>query len=254
MTNPEFSNSGEMVASTLRGYRSWVLRAVEPDTAMDYRKDGWVLGSVGVGAHWESKSITARCVKFGSVVAASMLKNWGIEAKNKDHEAPHNGCTCGIYGWYEPEWANRYHTGSIMGVVEYSGRILMGSKGFRAEKAKVVAITMGSSKVARDQFAKSIHFIEHLKKFIEVMSEGTNNSIVRVNYGGLQGFLSEKMNADMKDYEKTVRTIVENMGIEYLESCDMMREKYPPELDTVENIIGSKLVRYGNGDPSESLF
>lgn len=57
-----------------------------------------------------------------------------------DHEAPHPDCSCGIYAHYLP--LESYHSWSdkIYGVIEASGRILMGTKGFRAENAKIVAL------------------------------------------------------------------------------------------------------------------
>ncbi len=63
-----------------------------------------------------------------------------LDNPEPEHEAPHPDCSCGIYAHYLP--LESYHSWSdkIYGVIEASGSILMGTKGFRAEKAKIVAL------------------------------------------------------------------------------------------------------------------
>jgi hypothetical protein len=63
-----------------------------------------------------------------------------------DHKAPFVGCRCGIYAWYQPDDTGILHAG-VFGAVEASGVILLGDRGFRAERARVVAIVTRSRRV-----------------------------------------------------------------------------------------------------------
>jgi hypothetical protein len=74
------------------------------------------------------------------------------------HESPHAPCQCGFYASYDPQtdfysfpWNHPfpYHFGELRthdtwfhAVVEMSGRVLMGSRGVRAEKMKIQAIAL----------------------------------------------------------------------------------------------------------------
>lgn len=59
-----------------------------------------------------------------------------------DHQIPSAACLCGLYGWYNPQYALHEHTGDVVGVIEVSGRILMGTMGFRAERARIIALAV----------------------------------------------------------------------------------------------------------------
>lgn len=60
-----------------------------------------------------------------------------------EHEAPGKYCSCGFYGWYEPSPSNfTQFSGPVIGVTENTGRIILGSKGFRAQKSKIVAVAL----------------------------------------------------------------------------------------------------------------
>ena len=55
-----------------------------------------------------------------------------------DHrKAPVTHCTCGFYGLYVP---NAVDNVDVRGVVEVSGRVILGTRGVRAQKAKIVAL------------------------------------------------------------------------------------------------------------------
>lgn len=57
------------------------------------------------------------------------------------HAAPHKDCRCGFYGWYDPR-DHRMVPASLTAVIEASGRIVLGEHGFRAERARVVAVAL----------------------------------------------------------------------------------------------------------------
>lgn len=57
-----------------------------------------------------------------------------------DHRVAQLDCTCGFYAYFDRE-ANPYHkNGNVLGLVEGFGNVTVGSRGFRAEKAKLVAL------------------------------------------------------------------------------------------------------------------
>lgn len=66
--------------------------------------------------------------------------------QTKKPESPHSRetCQCGFYGYYDG--SNDYHQkGRISGVVEGYGEVLIGTRGFRAAKARIVALRIPKS-------------------------------------------------------------------------------------------------------------
>jgi hypothetical protein len=57
------------------------------------------------------------------------------------HEPPVAGCTCGLYAWYLPGSAT-VALGPASAVVAASGRCRLGDRGFRAEAARIEAVTL----------------------------------------------------------------------------------------------------------------
>lgn len=152
MSNPQFSGKGEseLVAGTLRGYRSW-------NVDLDGR-----LWSIGCGMPWDARVMRARCRKPGThthpytdqvnlIVPGSLVVNTITNTRERrcsnydcpdipQHPVPDRDCTCGVYGWYVPVWTAIEHRGNVMGVIECEGRVVLGTSGFRAEKATIVAV------------------------------------------------------------------------------------------------------------------
>jgi hypothetical protein len=83
------------------------------------------LSSVIQGAgHWDDGVCEARCVK------------------DPTHEAPADGCKCGIYGTHTLEALfSRYpeHSSRIVAVIAPEGRTVTGPKGLRTAFARIVA-------------------------------------------------------------------------------------------------------------------
>lgn len=97
-----------LVPGSLRVYRDWLITP-----------DGYL-----AALHWpqvwdKAEGNEARCAKVYL----------------GQHASPHLRCTCGFYGKYLPE-----DMGLLHGVAELSGRIILGTKGARAQYAKPVAI------------------------------------------------------------------------------------------------------------------
>jgi hypothetical protein len=65
-----------------------------------------------------------------------------------DHTAPQNGCTCGIYAWYDPpaRTASAATPELVAGAVALWGQIELHAHGMRAEHARLVALALPLSR------------------------------------------------------------------------------------------------------------
>lgn len=107
-----------LVPGSLRVYRDWLITS-----------DGYL-----TALHWpqvwsEAEGNEAHCTKVYSMQ--------GSGVRLRPHASPDINCTCGFYGKYLPE-----DTGWVHGVAEFSGRIILGTKGARAQYAKPVAVNL----------------------------------------------------------------------------------------------------------------
>jgi hypothetical protein len=119
-----------LVAGTLRGYRTWrgVTRWTQvPDGALP------LTAVTQRGVVW-SPVLTARCSPLRLRPPPDAPPD-----DSERHSAPSVGCTCGIYAWYEPEDAGILNA-RVFGAIQASGVVLMGERGFRAERAEIVAV------------------------------------------------------------------------------------------------------------------
>lgn len=114
-TQREYLGEEILIPSSLLGFRQW------------YWKEGSI-SSFG-NSKWTNGSLTSVCERF-SVLGDT----------KEEHSSPYMECSCGIYAHYLP-LESYERTYNIFGVIEASGRIFMGTKGFRAEKAKIVALS-----------------------------------------------------------------------------------------------------------------
>jgi hypothetical protein len=68
-----------------------------------------------------------------------------IRADRKEHRPGHPDCTCGIYAYHDLlslKPTPRAFPTAVFGLVNAYGHVTVGTKGFRAEKADVVALTL----------------------------------------------------------------------------------------------------------------
>jgi hypothetical protein len=117
-------------------YRAWQLDA--DGTIMSFH---WLCPEVWSTSEW----VGARCTGFGD----------NLETGRPHHQAPAEGCECGIYAWkrqddvreFLPPYPNpllpngppfRPHYAS--GVVELGGKVIEHEFGYRAEWARIVGI------------------------------------------------------------------------------------------------------------------
>ena len=112
----------ELVAGTLRGYRTWRL---VPRGAP--REPGVLpLASVTRPQVTWRPTLSASCT---SVEFAPM--NPSPPPSKSTHRAPARECHCGIYAWYAPADARTF-SAEVFGVVQASGLVMLGTSGFHS--------------------------------------------------------------------------------------------------------------------------
>ena len=125
-----------LVPGSLRGYRTW--RLLSRRAAAQLPDGSLPLVSVTRrNVRWE-RTLTAHCEPPGPGSVGPVPS-----ASGGGHHAPETQCVCGIYGWYDP--TDTYMTSArVFGVVEASGLIIMGERGFRAQQATIAAVVTRS--------------------------------------------------------------------------------------------------------------
>ena len=136
MTTPTnyTGDSFGMLMGALRGYRVWTAKKTPIEKDGDPMFRLYSLNS----ERWDGPEMTAQCRK-----AAWITKEVGHAS------SPDKNCTCGIYACHEPkgDFTNLVQerpsydgTTRIAGVVEGTGRIVVGHYGFRSEHMRIVAL------------------------------------------------------------------------------------------------------------------
>lgn len=118
-----------LVPGSLRGYRTWRLQSRRAQRS----DDSMPLTSVTRDVVW-NPTLTASCTPKDAAAAGA----WAPDG-DADHRAPAAGCRCGIYAWYDPADTAMVRA-RVFGVVEATGLVLMGDRGFRAERATITAV------------------------------------------------------------------------------------------------------------------
>jgi hypothetical protein len=115
-----------LVPGTLRGFRQW-----RPGLDQSLRPV-----NIQEAPPWSRGINHAICSPKESLYTGAYAR---------PHSAPHSPCQCGFYAHYDPEisvplnyYVNSPHT--VHGIIEASGKVIMGTRGFRAEKAEIVAL------------------------------------------------------------------------------------------------------------------
>lgn len=125
-----FGDEVPLVPGTLRVYRSWL-----PSV------DGW-LEAINFPYLWGPGVNQACCMgrkgTGNNITPASQV--------------PARDCTCGFYATYTPELTSL----GINGVIEVSGKVILGTRGVRAKRARIVAVAMNPVTMLR-----YTGFVEH---------------------------------------------------------------------------------------------
>jgi len=125
-----------LVPGSLRGYRTWRLAS-----RLENVPDGML----------PMTSVTRRDVLWTPTMTAACTPDVGPTLRRRpperSHAAPSSGCKCGIYAWYAPDDTALLRA-RVFGAVEASGIVLMGDRGFRAERARVTAVVTRRPRLA----------------------------------------------------------------------------------------------------------
>jgi hypothetical protein len=130
-----------LVPGSLRGYRTWrpagrrvhVPAGTLPLTSVTRRRVVW------------PPTLVARCAPSPSGRRQQAPED--EPEPDDDHHAPQAGCDCGIYAWYAPDDTRILHA-RVFGAVEASGLVLLGDRGFRAERVRIKAVATRNRRVA----------------------------------------------------------------------------------------------------------
>lgn len=161
-----FSEQGpqdwDFAIGSVTGYRWWYWHV--PPKLAGYRDEEWANGpdsySYLVGAYkgeWEPGRIEAQCKSHGTGLSYSFKAELEYE-----HIVPANRCGCGFWAYWDqglkaeeilynaakqPNIVREYYLNKtpmvkvpVLGVVEGSGRTIIGTKGFRSQYAKIKAL------------------------------------------------------------------------------------------------------------------
>lgn len=126
----------ELVTGTLRVFRTW--RAAPRG-----------LSALALRTPWNPDgSLTARCEGRRGCDCDECLETWRRRHPIHDRkDAPYAPCMCGIYGWYDvnrliltPSPIRTYVR--VHGSMRVWGRVVMGTKGVRAQHAQIEALVV----------------------------------------------------------------------------------------------------------------
>lgn len=128
-----------LIVGTIRGVRSWTINS-----------DGRLWPRIYcAGGAWGPEENTAIChhpsMKAATAAIAQGLTHRYIHLQRfidrvPTHRVAGLDCECGFYAFFDG--SNEYHSepDTLAGIIEGHGTVTAGTKGFRAEKAKIVAL------------------------------------------------------------------------------------------------------------------
>lgn len=121
-----------LVQGTLRGYREWQWGHM---AFPGYRRGAFL---------WPQNLVwTVNAGDAPYHVSPWLSDTWNeaVCARLETHQVPYpdRGC-CGFYAKYRPQWNQIPRSVAVPGVIEAKGRIILGTKGFRAQQARIVAL------------------------------------------------------------------------------------------------------------------
>lgn len=133
----------DLALGAVRGYRWWhVVPRFEDGTLLTAEVS--LIGNAG--GEWQSSELVAKC--SGQVYNGPMVM--------EEHRSPHPDCQCGIYADWKPyaltaeTFSYEEFKGRMFGVIEGSGRTIIGTEGFRCENARIIAGVLTDGNKNRD--------------------------------------------------------------------------------------------------------
>ncbi len=130
--------AGPLVLGSIRGLRKFNINAANELTGLFYRQ-AWHVGENVAHHH--------NIMKMYPYAYYGLPYSSPQEPIEEDVNAEvHSGkafmeCKCGFYAFYGYEHAQEIaYLAEVIGVIEGYGEVIIGSKGFRAQKAKIIAL------------------------------------------------------------------------------------------------------------------
>jgi hypothetical protein len=205
---------------------------------------------------------TARCVRTNTFFGAAGV-HAGVPDKRPtgEHKSPHVDCTCGFYAHYDPgtdfypdtgwtlggpergsvvwdafsQYGGSYHTVTyaepyimVRAVVEMSGTVVMGSKGVRAEKMKVVAMAIDWNKFVS---VREVRRMEHIdvSSFFDRDPVYLPSPIVE-----RQPVVGRPTDKDRMEAEEAVKEVASLAGAKFYTDAGQMYARHPkPDLSSL---------------------
>lgn len=126
-----------LVQGTLRGYREW-----------QWGNKNWLRGSRFPRGDFlwpQNLEWTFNAGDAPYQVSPWLPDTWNeaVCARLESHQVPYPDtecCGCGFYAKYRPQWNQISPSVAVRGIIEAKGRIILGTKGFRAQQARIVAL------------------------------------------------------------------------------------------------------------------
>lgn len=134
-----------------------------PGSMIGYRQYSW-------DGHNFHSANTTFSVKLKADENVAVCKRKILKDTEHAHEAPGRTCHCGFYGWYDPfnientGVANAISNTSVLAAVEVWGRVILGTKGFRAQKLRVKGVVPPQWLVADRNQEHYFAWIEQVEK------------------------------------------------------------------------------------------
>lgn len=131
-------NDRPFLAGTLTGIRS-------------FNVDGLGrLSAVTRGFAWQPGENEATCLIdpfsrmvqtiSGAFQVPTAVIHYGNGDSEKAHRAGQKGCSCGFYAYFDLGHNPHHQKGNVLGLIEGYGLMTVGDRGFRCEKARLVAL------------------------------------------------------------------------------------------------------------------
>lgn len=120
----------EHTAAPIIGWRTWHAIDKEWPFYVDGVDKAGLYSLARGGYRWEDGINAAKCGGGG-------LSGEG----ETNHAVPDAYCTCGFYAWHNHDQVEATcAVGEITGLIEGAGRVIWGARGWRSEKARIVAV------------------------------------------------------------------------------------------------------------------
>lgn len=171
--NPDFSQR-PLIAGSFTGIRSWrvnergILTGVHArgiwtegennaecrDAFRALREAMMGIGVSSAEAAWSMSNMFVRA--SGRVYLVKRPKRPAAPVRRQTHPAATLACQCGFYAYFDLK-ANLYHiAGNVLGLIEGYGTMTIGERGFRASKARIVALIEPVPEAVRGRYGVPI--------------------------------------------------------------------------------------------------